>query len=87
MWKAFFVFMGSLFWVSPPPPRTKLSACAHEYMMVSGACPGGGGPKGPGPPPLEIKKQKKKSHQSKFEAISPIFCYFLVENIIFSVIF
>ena len=33
MWKAFFVFMGSLFWVLPPP-RTKLSACAHEYMEL-----------------------------------------------------
>ena len=34
----------------------------------AGACPGGGGPKGPGPPPpLEIEKQKKKkSHQSKY---------------------
>ena len=30
--RSFFVFMGSLF--GPPPPRTKLSACAHEYMMV-----------------------------------------------------
>ena len=30
-----------------------------------------------GPPPLEIKKQtKKKGHQSKFEASSPIFGYF-----------
>ena len=28
------------------------------------------------PPPLEIEKQKKKGHQSKFKAISPIFCYF-----------
>ena len=25
----------------------------------------GGGPRGPGPPPLEIEKQKKKGHQSK----------------------
>ena len=39
----------------------------------------GGGARGL-PPPLEMEKQKKKSkkkgHQSKFEAISPIFCYF-----------
>ena len=43
---------------------------------MSGACPGGGA-QGPGacPPPLEIEKQKK-GHQSKFSAISPIFCYF-----------
>ena len=27
------------------------------------------------PPPLEIEKQKK-GHQSKFKAISPIFCQF-----------
>ena len=45
-------------------------------IQLSGACP-----KGPGPPPLEIekpkkKKKKKKGHQSKFEAILPIFCYF-----------
>ena len=31
------------------------------------------------PPPLEIEKQKK-SHQSKFKAISPIFCYFFSQK-------
>ena len=39
-------------------------------MLHTGACPGGARP-----PPPEIEKQKK-SHQSKFKAISPIFCYF-----------
>ena len=34
----------------------------------------GGGAKWPGPPPP--RKWKKKGHQSKFEAISPICCYF-----------
>ena len=33
------------------------------------------------PPPLEIEKQKKKKgHQSKFKAISPIFCYFFTRK-------
>ena len=33
-----------------------------DLAQISGACPGG--PKGPAPPPLKIKKQKKK--RSKF---------------------
>ena len=35
----------------------------------------GGGGGGGAAPPHEIEKQKK-SHQSKFKTISPIFCYF-----------
>ena len=40
--------------------------------ITPGACPGRGG-KGPAPPKIE---KLKKGHQSKFQAISPIFCYF-----------
>ena len=47
---------------------------SFSNVIFAGACPGGGGGKGPAPL-LEIEKQKK-GHQSKFEAISPIFCYF-----------
>ena len=44
----------------------------------AGACSGGGGPKGPGLPQKlkSQKKKKEKGQQSKFYAISPIFCYF-----------
>ena len=41
-----------------------------------------GGGLGP-PPPLEIEKQKKKGHQSKFEASSPIFGYFFSRKYLF----
>ena len=34
------------------------------YWHTTGACPGGG-PRGLGPPPLEIEEQKK-GHQSKY---------------------
>ena len=37
--------------------------------IVAGACPGGGGPKGPGPPPLKIEKQKKKKKKKKKKVI------------------
>ena len=50
-------------------------------IFLAGACPGGGGPRGLGPPPLEIEKQKK-GHQSKFQAIHLYYATFLVENII-----
>ena len=47
-----------------------------SYYLAPGACPAGG-PEGSGPPyKLKSKKKKKKGHQSKFQAISPIFCYF-----------
>ena len=42
------------------------------HVQGTGACPGGGGK---GPPPRNWKA-KNKGHQSKFQAISPIFCYF-----------
>ena len=29
-----FLYLWGAFFGYPPPPRTKLSACAHEYMMV-----------------------------------------------------
>ena len=65
----------------PPPPLEKLSmwASAALFFFPNGkpfiSLPPSptpayrrvsrGGPRGPGPP-LEIKKQKKKGHQSKF---------------------
>ena len=51
--------------------------------MISGACPGGG-PRGLGPPPLEIEKQKKKVIRANFKLFHLYFATFLVENIIFS---
>ena len=67
---------------------------AFSLNVYSGACPGGGGPKGPGPPPLEIEKQKKKKKKKKKKVIRAniklfhlYFATFLVENIIFSAIF
>ena len=50
------------------------SGSSALFIKKAGACPGG--PRGPAPPPLEIEKQEKKSHQSKFSASSPIFFYF-----------
>ena len=32
--RPFLYSWGAVFGFPPPPPRTKLSACAHEYMMV-----------------------------------------------------
>ena len=48
----------------------------NEQITVPkpGACPGGGGPKGPGPPPLESKKKKKRSS----EQILSYFTYILL---------
>ena len=48
----------------------KLIKFLHKLYDNTGACPGGGGPRGL-PPPLEIEKQKKKKkkkkgHQSKY---------------------
>ena len=55
-----------------------------------GACPGGG-PRGLGPPPLEIEKQKKKKKKKVIRANIKLFhlyfATFLVENIIFSASF
>ena len=45
------------------------------------------GPKGPGPPPLEIEKQKKKEEKvirANFKLFHLYFATLLVENIIFS---
>ena len=51
-----------------------------EVDLITGACPGGG-PRGLAPPPRNWKaKKKKKSHQSKYWAISPIFCYFFTAS-------
>ena len=46
-----------------------------------------GGPKGPGPPSLKIKKQKKIKIRANFKLFHLYFATFLVENIIFSAIF
>ena len=46
------------------------SQIIYKYAMHTGTCPGGARP-----PPIEIEKQIK-GPQSKFSAISPIFCYF-----------
>ena len=54
--------------------------------LYSGACPGGG-PKGPGPPPLVIEKQKKKVIRANIKLFHLYFATFLVENIIFSASF
>ena len=52
---------------------------------------GGGGPRGLGPPPLEIEKQKKKKKKKVIRANIKLFhlyfATFLVENILFSAIF
>ena len=49
-------------------------------MPIPGRRVSRGGAQGAWAPPLEIEKQKKKKkkkgHQSKYYAISPIFCYF-----------
>ena len=42
----------------------------------SGACPGGGLHGPPLKNEKQKKKKKKKGHQSKYQATSPIFCYF-----------
>ena len=46
---------------------------SYYIIWIADASPGGGG-QWACPPPLEIEKEeeKKKSHQSKFEASSPI---------------
>ena len=56
--------------------------------MHAGACPGGG-PRGLGPPPLEIEKQKEKKKviRANIKLFHLYFATFLVENIIFSAIF
>ena len=48
-----------------------------------------GGPRGLGPTPLEIKKQKKKKKviRANLKLFHLYFATFLVQNIIFSVIF
>ena len=68
--------------------------CQINYYhtgIYTGACPGGGGPKGPGPP-LAIEKQKKKTKKKKiiranFRLFHLYYATFLVENIILSAIF
>ena len=50
----------------------------------------GGGPRGLGPPPLEIEKQKKKKKKvirANIKLFHLYFATFLDENIIFSAIF
>ena len=48
---------------APPPPSKKIL----KMILKCQARVQGGGPKGPGPPPLEIEiKAKKKGHQGKF---------------------
>ena len=72
--------------------KMQLKALRHIYKdyTSSGACPGGG-PRGLGPPPLEIEKQKKKKkkkgHQKNIKLFHIYFVTFLVENIIFSASF
>ena len=58
----------------------------HESLLVrpccSGACPGGGGPRGLAPPPPQKLKCKKKSSEQilcYFTHI-PIFCYFFIRK-------
>ena len=56
-------------------------------LWFAGACPGGGG-QGALPPPLEIEKQKKKKViRANLKLFHLYFATFLVENIIFSVVF
>ena len=62
----------------------KLRPGSKTFQIVrthytSGACPGGGGPRGL-PPPLEIKK---KVIRANFKLFHLYFATFLVENIIF----
>ena len=46
-----------------------------------------GGPRGLGPPPLEIEKQKKKVIRANIKLFHLYFATFLVENVIFSASF
>ena len=57
--------------------------------MCTYRVPGGGGPRGLGPPPLEIEKQKKKKKviRTNIKLFHLYFATFLVENINFSASF
>ena len=62
---------------------SKLEAADQQQERVQG------GPRGLGPPPLEIEKQKKKKKviRANFKLFHLYFATFLVQNIIFSAIF
>ena len=68
--------------------RWKHNSYNDSHHIEPGACPGGGGLKGPGPP-LEIEKPKKKKKviRANIKLFHLYFATFLVENIIFSAIF
>ena len=57
----------------------------REVFLYQARVQGGGGPRGL--PPLEIEKPKKKIIRANFKLFPLYFATFLVENIIFSVIF
>ena len=63
--------------------NTRYFSTLHYQARVRG-----GGPKGPGPPPLEIEKPpKKKVIRANIKLFHLYFATFLVENFIFSAIF